>query len=191
MQVINQDQLSFYLKTCNMSAIENISVRNQSSKRKLVKRNTRVDLTPMVDLGFLLITFFVFTTQLSQPTAMNLNMPYDKVDPGDLVCASCVLTVILKENNVIQYYQGMASVSTIVDSTDFKADGIRRILSQKRASVKNSRGKVDDFVVVIKSTQESTFQNFVDMMDEVTIGNIRHYYVAEIDAEERKFLGFN
>src|ERR1700709_2061188 len=91
--------------------------------KKAKKASTRVDLTPMVDLGFLLITFFVFTTQLSQPTAMNLKMPNDKTDPGDDICASCVLTVFLQSNNTIQYYEGMPGSNPVVKQTSFSVDG--------------------------------------------------------------------
>lgn len=135
----------------------------------------------MVDLGFLLITFFVFTTTMSQPTVMNLNMPYDKVELGDKICESCVLTVLLVKDNVIRYYEGMPGCNPVIRETSFGNDGIRNIILQKRKAVKNVTGSSDDFVLIIKPSDESTFQNFVNIVDEVAINNVKHYYTSEID----------
>jgi biopolymer transport protein ExbD len=172
-----------------MSDIENRSTSKRVGPgKKSIRKATRVDLTPMVDLGFLLITFFVFTTQLTQPTVMNLNMPIDKEKITTDICESCVLTVVLEKNNIIRYYQGMAGINTELGSTDYSSMGIRNIILQKRASVKKLRGSVDDFVIIVKSMPESSFQNFVDMLDEITISNVKHYYVAEPDALDETLL---
>ena len=119
-----------------MSAIENNNTRKPTTKNRLNKKSTRVDLTPMVDLGFLLITFFVFTTQLSQPTVMHLNMPNDKAEPGDEICESCALTLLLQADNTIQYYEGMPASHPVVMKTSFAPEGIRNVILKKKQEVK-------------------------------------------------------
>ena len=84
-----------------------------SKKRGIVqfkKLSTRVDLTPMVDLGFLMITFFVFTTALSKPTALGLNLPADPKNIKDFTDApeSKTLTLLLSGNEKLIYYQGLS-----------------------------------------------------------------------------------
>lgn len=169
-----------------MAEIENRTPRSNNKKILFIKRNTRIDLTPMVDLGFLLITFFVFTTTMSQPAVMNLNMPYDKASPGDDICESCILTIMLAKDNVIKYYEGMGGSNQVIKETSFGSEGIRDIIVQKRIAVKNVRGSSDNFVMIIKPSDESTFQNFVDIIDEVAINNIKRYYISEIDKSDLK-----
>lgn len=164
-----------------MAEINNVSIKGKNKKPFFVKSTTRVDLTPMVDLGFLLITFFVFTTTLSLPTVMNLNMPYDKAPPDDKICASCALTVLLGKDNVVSYYEGMPESNPLVKETSFANDGIRNIILQKRKAVQELKGSANDFVMIIKPSNESTFENFVDIVDEVTINNVKHYYITEMD----------
>ena len=135
----------------------------------------------MVDLGFLLITFFVFTTTLALPTVMNLNMPFDKTPPDDNICESCVLTVLLAKDNLIKYYEGKPESNPVVKETFFGNNGIRKIILEKRKAVQKLKGTPDDFVMIIQPTNESTFQNFVDIVDEVAINTIKHYYIAEAD----------
>jgi len=172
-----------------MADIENKQSKNTKKKSVFIKKNTRVDLTPMVDLGFLLITFFVFTTTLSTPTVMNLNMPYDKVKADDIIRESCALTIFLAKDNTIKYYEGMGENNPLVKETFFGNEGIRKIILQKRKAVKKMYGSSDDFVMIIKPSSESTFQNFVDIVDEVAINNVQHYYTSELDAaDEQKFF---
>ena len=163
-----------------MAAVE----PNGGSKKgqsKGQKKSTRVDLTPMVDLGFLLITFFVFTTTMTTPTVMNVNMPYDKTVANDDVCNSCVLTVLLGKNDRIKYYEG-ALENRSLDSTNYTS--IRAIIQQKKRQVQRVRGNSDEFVLIIKSADASAFKNFVDITDEVTINNVKRYYIDEISVAE-------
>ena len=81
-------------------------------KGKTKKLSTRVDLTPMVDLAFLLITFFMLTTTMNKPQAMQINMPVEREDgdpPPPEIPAAKVMTLILGANNTIWYYEGLGS----------------------------------------------------------------------------------
>lgn len=163
---------------------------NQQGRKKqsFHKKNTRVDLTPMVDLGFLLITFFVFTTTMSTPKAMELLMPYDKQPVTDDVCESCVLTVLLAKDNRIKYYEGAAENHPPVKETGFAPEQIREVLMQKKAAVEKVRGSADQFILIIKASPESNFKNFVDITDEVAICQVKKYYVDELKQADKEIL---
>lgn len=162
--------------------------RSAEKKKRFNKKSTKVDLTPMVDLGFLLLTFFVFTTTLTEAKAMDLMMPYNKVKPDDKVCESCVLTVLLDKNNRIKYYEGAVENNPPVKETGYAPEEIRTILMQKKASVESVRGSGDQFILIIKPSAASNFKNFVDITDEVTICQIKKYYVDEIKDADKKLL---
>lgn len=169
-----------------MAEIE-IKKSNRKTKR-LNKKSTRVDLTPMVDLGFLLITFFVFTTTLSTPMAMNLMMPKDTDGPNDPVCESCVLTAILDKNDRIKYYEGDVGNNPPVQEAGFAPGELRKILMQKKADVEKVRGSADQFILIIKASPASNFKNFVDITDEVTICQIKKYYIDELSEADKNIL---
>ena len=120
---------------------------------------------------------------------MNLITPNDKIDTvKNPVCETCVLTVMLGKDNKIFYYEGMPENNPLVKETAFTTYGIRKILLAKLAAVKNAKGTADDMVLIIKPGAESAFKNFVDMADEVTINNIKHYFIDEINEADKKLL---
>jgi biopolymer transport protein ExbD len=162
--------------------------RSSEKKKRFNKKSTRVDLTPMVDLGFLLITFFVFTTTLTEPKVMDLVVPYDKKPVNDNVCESCVLTVLLDKDNRIKYYEGAVENNPPVKETGFAPEEIRTILMHKKADVERVRGSGDQFILIIKSAAASNFKNFVDITDEVTICRIMRYYVDELSDADKNML---
>jgi biopolymer transport protein ExbD len=149
--------------------------------KKGKKLSTRVDLTPMVDLGFLLITFFIFTTTMSQPTAMRLFLPKDVKDPNEQnkVKNSAVITLMLGKNDVIYYYEGDSAQN--LKPTDFKK--IRDIVIDKKR-----RTDPKDFVVVIKPTVDATYKNTVNILDEMTIDGVKRYAMVDISPVEYNFI---
>ncbi len=150
-------------------------LNNSTGKRKFKIRSTRVDLTPMVDLGFLLITFFVFTTSLSEQKVMGMMVPNDSNKKVfDDIPGSKVITLNLKANNVIEYFEG--DDLNNLQRTDYNSTGIRTVLINKRQKVLKTTGK-DETIVIIKPTDSSNFNNLVSVMDELAICGIRKYYV--------------
>jgi biopolymer transport protein ExbD len=179
--------------------------------KKAKKLSTRVDMTPMVDLGFLLITFFIFTATLSSPVAMDLNMPKDtdKDEEQTKAKQSGALTILLGKNNQVYYYEGELlpeNASSIFKQTTFK--GIRDEIIKKKQSViasyttntvceekAKAKGKdpksecVDeDFVVVIKPNEEATYKNTVDILDEMTINNVKRFAMVKISDTEKDLI---
>lgn len=179
--------------------------------KKAKKLSTRVDMTPMVDLGFLLITFFIFTTTMTTPTTMDLNMPKDIKDEKQQteVKQSGVLTIMLGKGDQVYYYEGMLEVTEGKNNfkqTTFK--GIRDIIINKKKEVisrhvhdatcektqQRAKAKGDpdwqdackdrDFVVIIKPDEDASYKNTVDILDEMTINQVRTYAMVKILKEE-------
>ena len=154
--------------------------------KKAVKKSTRVDLTPMVDLGFLLITFFVFTTTMSQSTAMSMNEPKDSKDQQKEVKESGATTILLGKGNQVYYYFGQldpARVSEQFKSTNFK--DIRTVIADKKKNTPEG-----DLMYVIKSDSLSTFGNAMNIIDEMTICGVKagHYAEDKISSTEQKLI---
>lgn len=152
--------------------------------KKAKKASTRVDLTPMVDLGFLLITFFIFTTTISQPTTMKLNLPKDtdKPEEQNKLKESGALTLLLGKNDNVYYYEGILdpTASNLKNTTMKKVRD--EILSKKRST------PPDDLMVVIKPGEESTYKDVVNALDEMTINDIKRYALVDISEVETQLL---
>ena len=162
-----------------------MEVKESSKKgpgvKKSKKHSTRVDLTPMVDLGFLLITFFIFTTTVQQPTAMNLNMPKDTKDPNVemKVKESGSLTLMLGKGNVIYYYYG--TDPTKMQTTGYK--DVRNIILKKKQTTPH-----DDLFIIIKPDKDATYKNAVDVLDEMDINDIDKYAMVDPTPDEYNLI---
>lgn len=123
-----------------MAEIQDKTVSNKKSICRGKKLSTCIDLPPMVDLGFLLITFFVFTTSINTPTAMQLIMPNDTKD-SSFTAAGKTISLLLTGSNTIYYYNGNSVKDMHVTNS---ANELRTILQLKKASVKNSNIKMQE-----------------------------------------------
>lgn len=146
---------------------------------KAKKLSTRVDLTPMVDLGFLLITFFIFTTSMSQPTAMKLVIPDDS-GTSTPAKESGALTLIPAIDGTVYYYEGNLESSKIKPASE---KNIRDIILNKK-----KRTAEKDLIVIIKPSKTSVYKNVVNVLDEMTINDVKRYALVDITNEEESFL---
>ncbi len=170
------------------------------------KMSTRVDLTPMVDLAFLLISFFMLTTTLNKPKAMELNMPKktniedEKQDVGE--CQ--VLNILLDTLDQVWYYEGLQVAG--LKKTGFSGDdGIRKQILRKMKLVPkecpegkkwtdaNKNGVKDegevsmgprDAIILIKMLNGARYKNMVDILDEMDITNCKIYAIQDPDPIE-------
>lgn len=161
-----------------MAEIDSSGGGKKGGKKRSKKMSTKIDMTPMVDLGFLLITFFMLTTTLAKPVTMQLNMP-DKTDTKETspVKLSESLTVCPDENKVY-YYQGIPTeAGTVMQVTNYSETGIRKVIADMKAKVGNN------FTIVIKPTKKAKYRNMIDMLDECAITNNKRYALLEIDPD--------
>jgi biopolymer transport protein ExbD len=165
--------------------------------KKAKKLSTRIDMTPLVDLGFLLITFFIFTATMSTPNTMRLIMPKDEKDPEKQteVKESSTLTILMGKNNNVYYYEGQLEG----DGSNFKSSTykeIREVIQNKRTAVMQQGRSLGqhpdsldkDFVVVIKPNAEATYKNTVDVLDEMTINGVKRFAIVDISEPDKQAI---
>lgn len=170
--------------------------------KKAKKLSTRVDMTPMVDLGFLLITFFIYTTTMSTPNTTKLNMPKKTDDKQEMeVDKAGLLTILLGKDNQVYYYEGELKPdgsNFMTGSYDASTDqSIRKVVQKKKAEViANWRPggaiketeKENGLTVVIKPSKDANYGRTVDILDEMTINDVKVYAIVDITPEENQVL---
>ena len=147
------------------------------------KATPRVDLTPMVDLGFLLITFFIVTTSMKKPVEMPFKVPAN----GDGKAAeSKTLNIVISGNNKVYYYNGSDSLNYNVASFG-NTNNLRDIILNKQAIVAQRFGNKSEAVILIKPTSTSNYKNVVDALDEMQINKVTRYMVINASKFEEGF----
>jgi len=149
---------------------------SKDGKKRSKKMSTKIDMTPMVDLAFLLITFFMLTTTFNKPKIMEVKMPVKTEDNKKTdYKESETMTLVLGEDNKVFYYMGLTN--PVVEATDYSDQGIRKVLLQKNKSI-------PDFKVVIKAMDTSKYKNMVDILDEIHITGVKYYAIGKISPRD-------
>lgn len=153
----------------------------KGGKVRSKKTSTRIDMTPMVDLAFLLLTFFVMTTTLNKPKTMEITMPekpdvdveVPKVNERD------VMTIVLGEKDKVYWYAGITDPK--VEVTNFSPKGIRKVLVEKKNTIPK-------LVVLIKAMDKAKYRNMVDILDEMNIDVIKRFALVDITKVDEELI---
>lgn len=186
-------------------------------KVRAKKMSTKIDMTPMVDLAFLLLTFFILTTTLAEQKTLDLIMPSDeKPENEDQGKVNNAITIILSNNDKVYYYEDELKTETVLSDTDFK--GIRNIIAKKNQKVidkvnayyESIKGKhINDSIqnvqvrkleddkagafVIIKYDSLARYRNAIDMVDEMEICAVppgKYAIVKKLEPAEKAMLKF-
>ncbi|TXF77252.1 ExbD/TolR family protein [Chryseobacterium sp.] len=168
-----------------------VQVKDNSGKGGKVrskKQVPHVDLTPMVDLAFLLITFFMLVTTFNKPNVMDLGLPAkpkkDQPKPPDteIKLSNSISLLIGKDNRLFWHQQDNTSLTdATLNETNFDREGIRKVIEQAKARAADQ----SLFTVIIKPTDDAVYKNFVDILDEMTITNSERYGVTDVKPWEQ------
>ena len=173
-------------------------MENIQKKVRRKKLNTRVDLTAMVSVSFLLIIFFMVTIELAKPKVMEYGMPdcrdYDESYACGHIDENRILTILLDNNNKIVIYSGLFYYPIEKPTEiEYGKNGIRKELIRKNKIVHEYSANIgkpnNGLIVIIKPSKNSNYGNLVDILDEMKITGIKSYSILdEFTPEETKLL---
>lgn len=154
----------------------------KGGKVRSKKNGGKVDLTAMVDLAFLLITFFMLTTSLNKPQAMDVAMPDKNVEQDKNTDVDVdehrSVTLVLGSDNKLVWYQGDVKNPlqgpTVID---YSTEGLRSVLLKMQKLVPQQAGG-KDVIVVIRPSEKSVTRNIIDALDEMKIVDIKRYMIS-------------
>jgi len=153
----------------------------RGSSRKAIPR---VDLTAMVDLAFLLITFFMLTTILTKPKQMPVVMPAP--GPPGKVPETSTMSICLGKNNQAIWYIGMPEKPLTAPKQISYGNDLSKAIYDTEMAVYKKSGK--GLFVIIKPDDHSRYDNLVETLDDMQIFNVPTYAIAKITPQDVDML---
>ncbi|HEY9177061.1 MAG TPA: biopolymer transporter ExbD [Flavipsychrobacter sp.] len=149
----------------------------------------RIDLTPMVDLAFILITFFIYATTLMEDKALVLNTPIPG-EPSTSYIDTSTITIIPTSGDKYAYYNGILDSPDKVYIVDVKQ--LRTIILKKHHDIKKLPAKYSaqarKLHVIIKPDKRSKYENLVSVLDEMLINKVPYYTIVDITSQEEEIV---
>lgn len=161
-----------------------VQIKEQSGGQRSHKKLIRVDMTPMVDLGFLLITFFMFTTNFSKPNVMDVGLPAHNPGNPTEIDYKNQMTFILGKDGKVFYYQAEKKDLNDKSLTEVSFDKFQ--VAKTIEAAKANAPKKENFTVIIKPADDSQYKTMVDMLDELAITKSERYGIAEMNDKEKE-----
>jgi biopolymer transport protein ExbD len=146
----------------------------------------QVDMTPMVDLGFLLITFFMLATSFSKGKIIEMISPASTTLTNDMKCSKS-LTLLLDEKDQVRFYT--CPESGQADSIDFSNKGLRQVILNRQNEVATQWGDKKQLFVLLKATPNASYKNLVDAIDEMKITQTQ-FTICALDARDSSIFKF-
>mgnify|MGYP000976739356 CR=1 FL=1 len=183
--------------------------KGKHGKVRAKKHSTHMDMTPMVDLAFLLLTFFMLTTTFGKPKTMEINMPVKPENEDNQTLVNNAVTILLSGDNKVYWYFGELKPETKLTPTDYSPNGLRKLFLDKNAfavdkikqlrdqAVKSNmadttlkrmevevKGDKRSLMVLVKADDKAVYKNVVDVLDELNITMIGKYAIVDIGQQE-------
>lgn len=157
----------------------------KSGARQLGKLPVRVDLTAMVDLAFLLITFFILTTTLTKQKSLELAQPVPDAHPIGWA-ASRTLSICLGKAGQAIYYLGTTEHPIIAPQAVSFGKDMNKMLLDMNKKVMASTGK--NVIVIIKPSDHAVYRNLVSTLDELNLTQTSSYAIGPLSKQDIDLL---
>lgn len=167
-----------------------VQINQSKGKGKRSRRSLLIDLTPMVDLGFILITFFIYTTSIAEPRMMDINMPYKPATEGTAYIDTATITIMPTKNHLYATYTGAYKEG--IHFNTYTNTELRGVITNKQSALKNLpstfSAQAHQLHVIIKPNDDCEYQDVVTLLDEMAINSVPYYAIADITTDEKLIL---
>jgi len=149
--------------------------RGKGKKRKKGRRlGIRIDMTPLVDVAFLLLTFFMYTTSMSRPQTMEINLPPDKNVKVE-IAESNLMTLRVNDKGKIYWNFGLDAPKVI----EFK--DLRAFLVDKQTAIPK-------LTVLLKIDRQGKYKMMVDLIDELNLSRVQRFSLAPLGDPDKALM---